>query len=91
MLQTLERNVQTFDARVLSAAGAAALAELTGPAVPAALGSGNPCTEDQIGQMSCHTFHGTAQLIIKVSEAGKIGIAVRSGGLQTGYAAVHAV
>ena len=32
MLQTLERNVQTFDARVLSAAGAAALAELTGPA-----------------------------------------------------------
>ena len=66
-------------------------AELTGPAVPAALGSGNPCTEDQIGQMSCHTFHGTAQLIIKVSEAGKIGIAVRSGGLQTGYAAVHAV
>ena len=30
-------------------------AELTGPAVPAALGSGNPCTEDQIGQMSCHT------------------------------------
>lgn len=66
-------------------------AELTGPAVPAALGSGNPCTEDQIGQMSCHTFHGTAQLIIKASEAGKIGIAVRSGGLQTGYAAVHAV
>ncbi|WP_278336068.1 hypothetical protein [Eisenbergiella tayi] len=41
--------------------------------------------------MSCHTFHGTAQLIIKASEAGKIGIAVRSGGLQTGYAAVHAV
>ena len=32
MLQTLERNVQTFDARVLTAAGAAALAELTGPA-----------------------------------------------------------
>ena len=32
MLQTLERNVQTFDARVLSAAGTAALAELTGPA-----------------------------------------------------------
>ena len=32
MLQTLERNVHTFDAQVLTPAGAAALAELTGPA-----------------------------------------------------------
>ena len=32
MLQRLERNVHTFDAQVLTPAGAAALAELTGPA-----------------------------------------------------------
>lgn len=41
-----------------------------------AVGSGSPCTTDQIGSNSCHAFQGEAMAIIKAHNKGKIRITV---------------
>ena len=51
-------------------------AELSDHAELIAIGSGSPCTEDQIGAHSCHAFLGEALLIIKAHRPGIITVAV---------------
>jgi len=47
-----------------------------------AVGSGNPCTEDRIGENACHLYNGTAILIIKRISEGRIDVSVRAEGLE---------
>lgn len=42
------------------------------------MGSANPCTEDQITDNSCHLYRGTAIVIVKGTEPGKIRVTVRA-------------
>lgn len=45
------------------------------------MGSGNPCTEDQITEAACHLYRGTAIVIVKSKEPGTIRVTVRAGEL----------
>ena len=42
------------------------------------MGSGNPCTEDQITEASCHLWRGTAIVIVKGMTPGQIRVTVRA-------------
>lgn len=43
------------------------------------MGSGNPCTEDQITAPSCHLYRGSAIVIVKGCRPGQIRVRVRAG------------
>lgn len=55
-----------------------------------AIGSGNPCTEDQIGADWCHAFHGTAVVIFKAVKPGAIRVTVEADGIEAGSIEVQA-
>ncbi|MBP2652854.1 MAG: glycoside hydrolase family protein [Firmicutes bacterium] len=55
------------------------------------VGSGNPCTEDQIGDYKCHLYNGSAIIILKTENTGKVEIEVLGSGLKTGYCSVAAI
>ena len=46
-----------------------------------AIGSGCPCTEDPIGADWCHAWRGTAVIILKAHQPGKIKVSVEAEGL----------
>ncbi|HIS25410.1 MAG TPA: DUF4982 domain-containing protein [Candidatus Pullilachnospira intestinigallinarum] len=45
------------------------------------MGSGNPCTEDQITEARCHLYRGSAIVIVKGTAPGTVRVKVRSGEL----------
>ena len=55
-----------------------------------AVGSGNPCTEDQITDTKCHLYRGTAIVILKSKEAGETKIMVKADGVAAGSCVVEA-
>lgn len=55
-----------------------------------AVGSGNPCTEDQITDTKCHLYRGTAIVILKSKEAGETKITVKADGVAAGSCVVEA-
>jgi len=54
------------------------------------VGSGNPCTEDEIGDSKCHLYNGSAIIILKTENNGRIEIEVTGSELKTGYCSVLA-
>jgi beta-galactosidase len=65
--------------------------KLTGPAEFIAIGSGSPCTEDQIGDSKCHAYHGAAVILLKAYEAGEIEVTVEAEGVKMGTCKVEAI
>ena len=53
------------------------------------MGSGNPCTEDQITAKECHLYRGTAIVILKSKEAGETMITVNADGVEAGTCVVR--
>lgn len=62
--------------------------EVEGAGTFLAVGSGNPCTEDQITAKNCHLYRGTAIVIIKSKEAGETKITVTADGVVQGSCVV---
>lgn len=56
--------------------------EVDGVGTFLAVGSGNPCTEDQITAPECHLYRGTAIIILKSSKAGETKIRVSADGVE---------
>ena len=69
VLQDDEGNRLTQDEREVSV-------EVSGAGTFLAVGSGNPCTEDQITGRTCHLYRGTAIVILKSKEVGAVQIKV---------------
>ena len=55
-----------------------------------AVGSGNPCTEDQIIDIKCHLYRGTAIVLLKSKAAGETKITVKADGVAAGSCVVEA-
>jgi len=62
---------------------------VTGAGTFLAVGSGNPCTEDQITAKECHLYRGTAIVILKSKEAGETTITVTADGVEAGTCVVR--
>ena len=62
---------------------------VTGAGTFLAVGSGNPCTEDQITAKECHLYRGTAIVILKSKEAGETTITVNADGVEAGTCVVR--
>ena len=62
---------------------------VTGAGTFLAVGSGNPCTEDQITAKECHLYRGTAIVILKSKEAGETTITVNADGVEAGTCVVN--
>lgn len=56
-----------------------------------AIGSGNPCTEDPIGENWCHAYRGTAVILLKTLQTGNVTVTVEAEGLVSGEILVQAV
>ena len=65
--------------------------KLSGSAEFVAIGSGSPCTEDQIGDTKCHAYHGAAVVLLKAYEAGEIEVTVEADGALIGTCKVMAI
>jgi beta-galactosidase len=55
-----------------------------------AVGSADPCTEDQITADTCHLYRGSAIVIMKSRDAGEMKIAVSAAGVEDGSCVVRA-
>lgn len=64
--------------------------EVSGVGTFLAVGSANPCTEDQITDTTCHLYRGTAIIILKSKEAGETQITVTADGVKAGSCVVKA-
>ena len=64
--------------------------EVEGAGTFLAVGSGNPCTEDQITAKNCHLYRGTAIIILKSKEKGDTRITVKASGVKDGICTVIA-
>ncbi|HHV12748.1 MAG TPA: glycoside hydrolase family 2 protein [Clostridiales bacterium] len=64
---------------------------LSGPGEFLAIGSGSPCTEDQIGDTKCHAYHGRAVVILKAGAPGEIRVTVTAEGVAAGTCVVQAL
>lgn len=56
-------------------------ASVSGAANLLVIGSGSPATTDQIGDPGCHLFKGTAQIILQLTNSGRVAVEVTG----TGY------
>ncbi len=65
--------------------------KISNPGILLAVGSANPCTEDQITDPVCHLYRGTAILILKSKIAGDSEITVSADGVKDGVCMVHSV
>lgn len=66
-------------------------AKVGGAGTFVSMGSANPCTEDAITARVCHLFRGTAIIIVKGMNKGKIEISADAGSGITGSCVVEAV
>lgn len=71
----IQVEIQDSDGTVLPSDERLLKAEVKG-AVLLAVGSGSPCTEDQIGADCCHAFEGGAVVIVKALEPGTVTIKI---------------
>ena len=65
--------------------------DVTGTGQFLAVGSGSPCSEDQIGDPTCHVYQGAAVIIIKALQPGIITVTVTADLVMTGSCMIKAV